>query len=160
MPEKQLSSGSCLWPFGWGLVCLGLGITSGLSSVGGDGDWYKSLVRPPGTPPSWVFGPVWSALYLMMGVSLGRLINQNAWRAVKVFAIQLLLNLAWTPVFFGLHRSGVALVIIIAMWFGLLATILLARKVDKISAWLLIPYLAWVTYATYLNIGFFWLNGR
>jgi benzodiazapine receptor len=160
MSDREKSSGRWLWPVVGALACLGLGTASGLSSVGGDSEWYQALVKPPGTPPPWVFGPVWSVLYLMMGVALGRLIHRRAWQVVVVFGIQLVLNLAWTPVFFGMQESGLALAIIGAMWFGVLSTILLALKVDRVSAWLLIPYLAWVTYASYLNAGFFWLNGR
>ena len=160
MSDREKSSGRWLWPVVGALACLGLGTASGLSSVGGDSEWYQALVKPPGTPPPWVFGPVWSVLYLMMGVALGRLIHRRAWQAVVVFGLQLVLNLAWTPVFFGMQESGLALAIISAMWLGVLSTMLLALKVDRVSAWLLIPYLTWVTYASYLNAGFFWLNGR
>lgn len=149
-----------LWPLGCSLLCLALGTASGLSTAGGVQGWYQTLVPPPGTPPPWVFGPVWSVLYLLMGVAVGRLICRSAWSAVWVFAIQFALNLMWTPVFFGAHRIDAALAVIAAMGFGLIATIQLARKVDMISAWLLAPYLAWVGYATYLNAGFYWLNGR
>jgi benzodiazapine receptor len=160
MPNRRRSKGKWLWPVAGALTCLGLGTASGLSTVGGDSEWYQSLRKPPGTPPSWVFGPVWSVLYLMMGVVVGRLIHRRAWQAVAVFGIQMVLNLAWTPVFFGIKDSVVALVILAAMWLGLLSTVLLARDADRISAWLLIPYLAWVSYAGYLNAGFLWLNGR
>lgn len=135
-----------------------MGIASGLSSAGGGGEWYQHLVKPPGTPASWVFGPVWSVLYLMMGVALGRLAHRKAGRAVWVFGMQFVLNLVWTPVFFGSHQITVALAIIGALWFGIVALIQLAGKVDKVSAWLLMPYLVWVSYAAYLNAGFFWLN--
>lgn len=160
MSDKERSSGKWLWPVVGALACLGLGTASGLSSVGGDSGWYQSLVKPPGTPPPWVFGPVWSVLYLMMGVALGRLIHRRAWQAVSVFGIQLVLNLAWTPVFFGIQDSVLALVILGAMWLGLISTVLLAREADRVSVWLLMPYLAWVSYAGYLNAGFLWLNGR
>lgn len=140
------------------LVCLGLGIASGLLSAGGGGEWYQGLVKPPGTPPPWVFGPVWTVLYLMMGVALGRLVDRKAWSAVWVFCVQFALNVAWTPVFFGAHQAGVALGIIIALWGGIVVLIRMVRRVDGISAGLLLPYLAWVSYASYLNAGFYWLN--
>lgn len=152
------NAGKWLWPIGCAVACLALGIASGLSSAGGGDDWYQHLVKPPGTPPSWVFGPVWSVLYLMMGVALGRLVHRKAWPAVWVFGMQFVLNLMWTPVFFGGHLITVALAIIGALWFGIVALIQLAGKVDKVSAWSLAPYLVWVSYATYLNAGFFWLN--
>jgi tryptophan-rich sensory protein len=140
------------------LLCLGLGTASGLSTVGGGDSWYRELTKPPGTPPGWVFGPVWSVLYLMMGTALGRLVSRRSWQVVWVFAMQMVLNLVWTPVFFGMHQIAAALAVICALWFGVLATILLAHKKDRVSAWLLMPYLAWVSYATYLNAGLFWLN--
>ena len=140
------------------LGCLGLGTASGLSTVGGPDSWYQELIRPPGTPPPWMFGPVWTVLYLLMGVALGRLILKKAWPAVWVFGIQFALNLMWTPVFFGAHRIDVALLIIAAIWFGVVSTIQLAGKSDRVSAWLLVPYLLWVSYAGYLNAGFYWLN--
>ena len=152
------SSGKWLWPTGGALLCLGLGIASGLSTVGGSSTWYQALVKPPGNPPPWVFGPVWTVLYLLMGGAVGRLISRKAWPAVWVFGIQFVLNLLWTPVFFGAQRIDVALAVIAAIWFGVVATIQLAGKSDRTSAWLLLPYLLWVTYAGYLNAGIFWLN--
>ncbi len=152
------SPGKWLWPVAGALVCLGLGSASGLSSLGGDDSWYKDLAKPPGTPPPWLFGPVWSVLYLMMGVAVGRLIHRRSWQAVWVFVMQFVLNLIWTPVFFGAQQVAAALAIIVAIWLGVFSTILLARKADRASAGLLIPYLLWVSYATYLNAGIFWLN--
>ncbi len=146
------------WPLGCALLCLGLGIASGLSSVGGGDSWYRDLAKPPGTPPSWVFGPVWSVLYLLMGVALGRLIHRRAWSAVSFFGVQFALNLMWTPVFFGAHRISAALAVIVALWMALMWTIHLSRKSDRLSAGLLLPYWVWVSYATYLNAGFFLLN--
>ncbi|MEO5914325.1 MAG: TspO/MBR family protein [Luteolibacter sp.] len=154
------SPGKWLWPLGCALLCLGLGTASGLSTVGGSDTWYQELAKPPGTPPPWVFGPVWSVLYLLMGMALGRLVFLKAWTAVWVFAMQFTLNLIWTPVFFGVHRIDVALLVIAALWFGLVSTIQLARKSDIVAAWMLVPYWLWVSYAAYLNAGFFWLNGR
>ena len=151
-------AGKWAWPLGGAIVCLGLGIASGLSGVGGADTWYRTLEKPPGTPPPWVFGPVWSVLYLMMGVAAGRLIYRRKMRAAGVFAVQFALNLAWTPVFFGMHQVAAALAVIVALWVLLLATIVLAWKADRISAFLLMPYLAWVSYATYLNSGIFLLN--
>jgi tryptophan-rich sensory protein len=126
--------------------------------MGGDDTWYQVLVKTPGTPPPWVFGPVWSVLYVMMGVAGGRLIFRRVWPAVGLFGLQFVLNLAWTPVFFGAREPGMALLVILALWVSVLGTIFLARKWDRVSAWLLVPYLAWVSYATYLNAGIFWLN--
>lgn len=156
-PSKG-NSGKWLWPIGCALACLGLGVASGLSSAGGGGEWYQNLVKPHGTPPSWVFAPVWSVLYLMMGVALGRLVQRKAWHAVCVFGMQFVLNLVWTPVFFGAHEIAVALAIIAALWFGIVALMQMTGKVDRVSVGLLVPYLLWVSYASYLNAGFCWLN--
>lgn len=158
MESPGKSNARWAWPLAGALLCLALGTASGLSSAGGDDSWYQSLVKPPGTPPPWVFGPVWSLLYVLMGVAVGRLIHLRAAQAVWVFGIQLVLNLVWTPVFFGMQQIPAALAVIAAIWLGLVATMVLARKSDPAAAWLLAPYLAWVSYASYLNAGFLWLN--
>ncbi len=149
---------SWVWPLAGALVCLGLGTTSGLIVAGGDDTWYQSLVKPPGQPPPWIFGPVWSVLYILIGIAGGRLIQRRAWRAVRLFALQFLLNLAWTPVFFGARRIWLALAVIIGLWSLLLLLMNLARRADPWSMLLLIPYLAWVSYAIYLNSAIAWLN--
>ncbi len=158
MSKAGKTCGRWGWPLVGAVVCLGLGTASGLSTVGGADSWYRELVKPPGTPPSWVFGPVWSVLYLMMGTALGRLIHRRAWPAVGAFGFQMVMNLAWTPVFFGAHQIGAALGVILAMWLGVWVTILVARKSDPLAPGLLGPYLVWVSYASYLNAGIFWLN--
>jgi translocator protein len=162
MIEKNRSLGKWLWPIGMALLCLTLGTLSGLSTIGGDDEWYKELIKPPGTPPPWVFGPVWTVLYLLMGISVGRLIHRHDLNGAKpalwVFTMQFVLNLMWTPIFFGMARVDAALAIIVAMWLGVLATFSLAWKVEKLSALLLLPYLLWLSYAVYLNAGIYWLN--
>lgn len=151
-----------LLPLLFALLVLGLGGLGGVAFAGGDQSWYQALKRPPGTPPPWVFGPVWSALYAMMGVSLGLLVRDRkqagSRTAIAVFIFQLVLNLVWTPLFFGSHQTGLALVDIVAMWLCIALTIVFARKVNRAAGWLLVPYLMWVSYATYLNAGFFTLN--
>lgn len=146
------------WPVAGALVCLGLGLASGLSTVSGGGEWYQDLQKPPGNPPGWLFAPVWTVLYLLMGVAAGRLIHRRASGTVTLFVIQFLMNLAWTPVFFGAHAIGWALVIIFGIWGFLAFTIRGADKVDPLSAFLLLPYLLWIMYATYLNAAIGWLN--
>jgi tryptophan-rich sensory protein len=120
--------------------------------------WYRGLAKPPGTPPGAVFGVVWPLLYLLMGVALGRLIDRRAWAAVGFFAFQFALNLIWTPVFFNSHQVPIALGIILGMLLGIALTIGNAWRADRPAAWLLVPYFAWVAFATYLNGGIFWLN--
>lgn len=147
-----------VWPVGGAVVCLALGFMSGFFGMGGDDLWYRRLEKPPGTPPSWVFGPVWTVLYLMMGWAGGRLLGRRLARAGSWFVAQFVLNLAWTPVFFGLRAVNPALWIIGGLWIALASTIFHAWKADRLAAVLLLPYLAWVTYATYLNAGIAWLN--
>jgi tryptophan-rich sensory protein len=143
------------------LLCLALGTASGLLTASSIATWYAPLQKPPGTPPSWVFGPVWTALYLMMGVGLGRLILRKNTRAVSTFLAHFILNLAWTPVFFGAHLPWAALAIIVTMIFLLVLTIrqsLSDPHRDPIAAALITPTLIWVCYATWLNAGIAWLN--
>jgi benzodiazapine receptor len=147
------------------ICCVGILVLGGLGGflTSGNMGWYELLKRPPGTPPGWVFGPVWTVLYLMMGASLALLWQNSAnepraRRAVVAFIVQLLLNLAWTPVFFGLQRIDIALGVIVALWIAIVVTIAAARPVSRTAAWLLVPYYAWVSYATYLNAGFFLFN--
>jgi len=157
-PTAPAGAARWIWPLAGAVTCLALGGLSGVSSVGGDSGWYQNLEKPPGTPPSWVFGPVWSALYLMMGWAAGRLIVRRARVTVAWFIGQFLLNLAWTPVFFGARQVAPALAIIVVLWLALAVTIARAMKEDRVAAALLLPYLAWVSYATYLNAGIYWLN--
>lgn len=126
-------------------------------------DWYPPLAKPPGVPPNSVFGPVWTVLYVMMGTSFAlvwhRVPGGPAKRsALGVFLGQFLLNLAWTPLFFGAHLIGVALVVIAVLWVMILITIRKVRPLDRLAAALLIPYLLWVSYAAYLNAGIYFLN--
>ena len=126
-------------------------------------DWYASLAKPPGVPPNSVFGPVWTVLYAMMGTSFALVWHRvpsgpSKRAALRTFLAQFLLNLAWTPLFFGAHLTGVALVVIVALWIMILLTILKFRSLDSLAALLLVPYLIWVSYATYLNAGYLVLN--
>jgi benzodiazapine receptor len=128
------------------------------------GDWYASLVKPGWTPPPWVFGPAWTILYAMMAVAAWRLwrrrdaLPRASRRALALFAVQLALNLAWTPVFFGMQRPDLALAVILLLWVAIAATIVAAWKACKTAAALLVPYLAWVTFATALNAAIWRLN--
>lgn len=140
------------------LLCLGAGGIAGWASSGGGGSWYQSLAKPPGTPPAAVFGPVWSVLYLMIGAAGGLLFVRGGRKAQAWFGVQLLLNLVWTPVFFGMQRPALALGIILALLLAIGATILSARKVCRPAVWLLLPYALWVCYASYLNAGIVFLN--
>jgi translocator protein len=131
------------------------------SSVGG---WYHTMERPPGTPPDWLFAPVWAVLYVLMGVSAWLVWREQdvaprrTFAALRLWGWQLLFNAAWTPAFFGLHSPVLGLAVIVALLLMVALTMLLFRRVCGTAALLLAPYLAWVAYATYINVGFVVLN--
>jgi translocator protein len=134
-------------------------------------DWYDTLAKPVWTPPSWVFGPAWSTLYLLMGIAAWRVWRRQAAAApdsalrsagrsaLVAYAIQLGLNGVWTPVFFGLRLPGLALAVILALLVAILETLRRFGRVDRPAAVLLLPYLAWVAFATALN-GEIWRLNR
>jgi tryptophan-rich sensory protein len=126
-------------------------------------DWYAGLKKPPGVPPNWVFGPVWTTLYAMIGLSVALFWHRvepgpKKRTALIWFFVQMILNLLWTPVFFGAHRLGAALVIIVALLVTIVVTLVLFRLRDRLAGRLLIPYAIWVGYASYLNAGYWILN--
>lgn len=132
-----------------------------------DGAWYRDLRAPSFRPPSWVFGPVWSLLYLMIAVAGWRLALQAgsarpeaaaAGLALGLWALQITLNALWTPAFFGAHALGAALLVIGALWLAILALIVVSWRVDRLAAGLLVPYLAWVSFAVVLNFAYWRLN--
>lgn len=140
-----------------------LGNASGLLTLFSVDGWYGRLSRPPGTPPDAVFGPVWLLIYTMVGLSLALLWQASAStaykrRALRCFGLQFALNLLWTPAFFGLQRIDLALLVILPLFLSIALTIRYAYPVSRGAAALLLPYLIWVGYATYLNIGFWVLN--
>jgi translocator protein len=125
-------------------------------------DWYESLAKPFFTPPSWLFGPVWTALYLAMTFA-GWLV----WRSgststtalpLALFGGQLVLNTLWSVLFFGLRSPGVAMVELLVLWAAILATLLLFQRISRVGGWLLAPYFAWVTFAALLNFEIWRLN--
>ena len=123
--------------------------------------WYAALAKPALNPPSWVFAPVWLILYALMGVSLWLVWQSNSRdknKALWLFAIQLALNMVWSPIFFGSHALGGALVAIVLLWAAIVLTILIFKKVSPVAAWLLVPYLLWVSFAAYLNYSIWVLN--
>ena len=153
-------------PFSWPvLVCLPLlcvigGAASGLATP--PDAWYWKLAKPSWTPPPWLFGPVWTLLYLMMGVSAWMLWRRRSLPAGRVaialFFTQLALNFAWTPMFFGLHALGVAFAEIVVLWMAIAGTIAAGWRVHRLAAAMLLPYLAWVSFASALNFAIWRLN--
>lgn len=123
--------------------------------------WYKTIRKPRLNPPNFVFPVVWTLLYIMMGISAWRvfLAEGKQWSpALTVYAVQLVLNWLWTPLFFGMHRLGLAAVEIIALLISIYACIFLFYPIDIVAAILFIPYAAWVSFASYLNISIWLLN--
>lgn len=126
------------------------------------GAWYEALDKPSWTPPNAVFGPVWTALYLMMAVAAWLVWRKagfaGASAALTLFVVQLALNALWSYLFFGLHRPDLALIDILLLWLVILATLLLFWRIQPLAGALLVPYLLWVTYATALNFQIWRLN--
>lgn len=132
------------------LVCEIAGISGALVT---DASFYRELPTPSWAPPGWVFGPVWTTLYAMMGIAAWLVWRTGRGRrpALTWFAVQLVLNAIWTPIFFGLHSVGGGLVVIIVLILAILATITAFAHRSRLAAGLLVPYLAWVCFATALN---------
>ena len=140
-----------------------LGGLGGYLTATSIGTWYATLEKPPGTPPNAVFGPVWTVLYALIAVAVALVwhrapAGREKHRALVAFAVQLVLNLAWTPVFFGLHQPVVALVVIVLLLAAIAVTFRRFRPLDRTAAALLVPYFVWTAYASYLNAGFVVMN--
>ncbi|AHJ68520.1 TspO/MBR family protein [Granulibacter bethesdensis] len=138
--------------------CLLVAAVDGVFTQGGVRDWYPSLTRPPGTPPNWVFPVVWTTLYIMIGVAGWLLWRRRAWSTLRLWGWQILVNALWNPIFFGLHQIGIALIVIMTLLALIFRCIQRFKAIDALAAWLFVPYAVWVCYATYLNVGFWWLN--
>jgi tryptophan-rich sensory protein len=144
-------------------LCLSVAIASGSVTYPEIPTWYAALTKPSWTPPNWLFPLVWSVLYPTMGVTLWLLWDRapdtaSRRAAITLFLLQLVLNAAWSPVFFGLHQARAALIIIVLLAAAIAATIVAAWRAQRTAAWLLGPYFAWVVYATTLNAGIVALN--
>lgn len=142
---------------------LGAGFVGSLFTMSQVDLWYATLVRPELAPPNWVFGPVWTTLYVLMGVAAflvwRRGIHRKGARfALTVFVLQLIVNAAWSIVFFGMEAVGGALIVIALLWVLILLTMFLFSRISKLAALLLLPYLAWVSFASYLNYMIMVLN--
>lgn len=142
-------------------ICLGSGIIGSLFTTPAISTWYVTLNKPFFSPPNWIFAPVWTILYILMGISLylvwtsrGK-IKQNA---LSIFFVQLGLNVLWSIIFFGLKNPIFAFVDIVALWIGIFLTIKSFTKINKLAGNLLIPYLLWVSFATLLNLSIVILN--
>lgn len=180
---------SALALIGWIALCYAAAAAGAVFTTG---NWYAILNKPTWSPPGWLFGPVWTLLYTMMGVSAWmvwkgrgtaspeqgagdasergaaatperetgarRRHARTAASPIRTFMIQLALNAIWTPLFFGARQIGMAFIEIIVLWCAILATIIAFRRVSTTAAWLLVPYLLWVTFASVLNGALWWMN--
>ena len=147
-------------------LCLLVGAADGAVTHAALGAWYGSLAKPPLTPPNWVFGPVWTTLYMLVGLSAWLV-----WRegdgdgemrpvrpALRLWGWQLLFNAAWTPAFFGLRNPALGLVVLVPLLVLIGLTMRAFARIRPLPAWVLAPYFAWSCFATWLNLGIWWLN--
>lgn len=145
-------------------TCLGVGFISSFATQSGVETWFPTLVKPSFNPPNWVFAPVWSFLYILMGVAAGRVWDRidferdSVKKALLFFWIQLALNALWSVLFFAMKNPLLALIEIVLLWLLIYETYVQFKKIDKIAGLLFIPYLAWVGFATILNASLWWLN--
>ncbi|MCC6822783.1 MAG: TspO/MBR family protein [Verrucomicrobiota bacterium] len=144
---------------GWLTLCFAAAAFGGFFLPG---EWYAQLQKPAWNPPSWIFGPVWTALYLMMAIAAWLVWQHSGFAgqrlALSLFRLQLLFNAMWSPLFFGLRNPALAFVDIVLLWVALLATLLTFWRRSHVAGALLIPYLAWVSFATALNFALWRLN--
>ncbi len=142
-------------------ICLGAGFIGSFFTYSAIPDWYAGLNKPPFNPPNWVFGPVWTLLYILMGISFYLIwISKSKLKqkGIKIFSIQLILNTSWSIVFFGFKNPELAFINIIVLWIAIFLTIKSFFKISKVSAYLLVPYLLWVSFAGILNFSIVLLN--
>ena len=133
------------------LVCVGAGGLGAVATTPEIDGWYRTVVKPEWNPPDWVFGPVWTTLFVLMGISAWLVWKpaglKGASTSLSLFAVQLILNVAWSWIFFGMHQIGWAVVEIVILWLAILVTTVAYFRRSKPAGWLLVPYLSWVTFA-------------
>ncbi len=144
------------------LLPLGIGAIAGIFTAKDIPEWYATLHQPTFNPPNWVFGPVWTTLYILLGISFFMVwkleANKERNRAILIFIAQLLLNFAWSFFFFYFKRIGVALIDIVALWLMIVVMLVHFHRLKPLAMYINIPYLLWVAFATALNVAYFWLN--
>ncbi|MFH2105811.1 MAG: TspO/MBR family protein [Candidatus Micrarchaeota archaeon] len=142
------------------LIPLLVGFVGSYFTISSVNTWYSTLEKPSFNPPSWLFGPVWTLLYILMGVAFYLVwIAKKNKTAISLYSVQLGLNLLWSVLFFGLRSPIYGLICIIALWLSIVATMLAFYRVSKTATYLMIPYLLWVSFASVLNYWIFALNG-
>jgi translocator protein len=145
------------------LICELIGISGSFSTVSSIPTWYAHLNKPFFNPPNFLFGPVWTILYALMGISFflvwEKRTKKNPYlKAMFTFLVQLFLNAIWSPIFFGYKNLGLGAIVIVLLLLMIIRTVSEFAKVNKVSSYLLYPYLAWVSFATILNISIWFLN--
>ena len=139
------------------LLVLAVGGLIGTQSL--PGAWYESLTKPPLNPPNWVFGPVWTTLYVLIAIAGWRIwMLDRTSRAMQLWGVQMVLNWAWSPVWFLAQMPWAAFAILVLMWLAIVGFILHSRRHDRVAPWLFVPYLAWVSFAGYLNLAIAIIN--
>ncbi|QQG40556.1 MAG: tryptophan-rich sensory protein [Candidatus Levyibacteriota bacterium] len=144
-------------------ICQSAGLIGTVFTVSSIENWYNLLNQPSFRPPNWLFGPVWTTLYTLMGISLYWIWikgtkKKEVREALKLFAVHLVFNASWSIVFFGMNNIPLSLVNIIVLWILIIMVMVKFYKIDKKASWILLPYLAWVSFATILNFSIFLLN--
>jgi tryptophan-rich sensory protein len=143
----------------WVLLCEAVGWIAGLVTETAIGDWYQHLAKPAWTPPDIVFPVTWTILYALMGVAAGLVAQRpRSGPAIGLFLLQLGLNALWTPIFFGLRAPAPGFAVIVLLLLAVLATLIAFARHSRTAGWLMLPYLAWVAYASTLNLGIWMLN--
>ena len=140
------------------ITCISLGLLSGMSVSVGDSSWYMYLNKPSFNPPNWVFGPIWTLLYILMGIAAGKIWHNQSMLQRTLFISQFILNVLWSPLFFYFHQILFALIDLCMLWAFLLALLFTVKKQTKIFI-LLFPYFIWVSFAGFLNYNIWLLNG-
>jgi benzodiazapine receptor len=142
------------------LICQVIGLLGSFFNIKSIPGWYSRQKKPGFNPPNWIFGPVWTLLYLLMGISLYLVLisGKGTTLAIIIFSIQLFLNLIWSAIFFGMKKPFFAFIEIIFLWLSILINILVFYGISKASSYLLIPYLLWVSFAAILNFSIWRLN--
>jgi translocator protein len=144
------------------LASLSAGAVGGFATARAVTSWYPTLTKPAWTPPAWLFGPVWTVLYVLMGVAAWRVwlhrAEPPAAQALAIFGVQLVLNALWSLLFFGLRAPGLAMAELVLLWLAIAASLGAFWRLEPLAGALLVPYLAWVTFAGALNHAIWWLN--
>jgi tryptophan-rich sensory protein len=144
------------------ILCFAAAAVGALLTASSVAGWYQTLAKPGWTPPDWVFGPVWSMLYLLMAIAAWLVWRRAVWSvsraALTLFGVQLVLNVAWSGCFFGLQRPGLAFIELLVLLGAIVATMASFRRISRLAAVLMLPYLSWSTFAVVLNFGIWRLN--